>query len=140
MGFLDKIGLRKKSSEAPAAKKETEAVAKVDSTEKKAEPQKKADTGSSYQILLRPFVSEKAMGLAGFGKYVFVVHPKANKSEIRKSIQKVYDVHVTDVKIIKLPSKKRRYGRAKGQTSAIKKALVTLRAGEKIPGIIEQVG
>lgn len=140
MGLLDKIGFRKKAAPDESSVKAKPAVQAETSTAKKPEAAKKTDTGASYQILVRPFVSEKAMGLASAGKYVFVVHPRANKTEIRKSIQKVYDVHVESVKIVKLPSKARRYGKAQGKTSPIKKALVTLRVGEKIPGIIEQVG
>lgn len=98
------------------------------------------DTGRAYQLIIRPVLSEKGTHLASQGKYVFVIHSSANKSEVRKGIQKIYDVHVRDVKILKMPSKTRRYGRTVGHTSAFKKAIVTLRAGEKIPGIIESVG
>ena len=94
----------------------------------------------AHQILLHPVLSEKGTHLASKGEYVFMVTQAANKSEIAKAIQGVYEVHVRSVKIIKAPGKQRRYGRSIGRTSPRKKALVQLRAGEKIPGIIEAVG
>lgn len=135
MGILNKIGLGKKdkAEEKPAApvKQEQAEAPKV---------AKKTTAQISPYILQKPLVSEKAMSLAHNGKYVFAVNPRSNKTEIRKSIQQIFDVHITDVKIIKLPGKKRRYGRASGQTSPLKKAIVTLKEGENIPGIIESVG
>ena len=138
MGIFDKFRKKKKedaplSQSLPASEGGKETAAPVKSQVVK-------DMGLAYQILLRPVLSEKGTHLAGGGKYVFVVHSQANKSEIRKSIQAVYNVHVRDVKILKMPAKSRRYGRTVGQTSAFKKAIVSLRAGEKIPGIIEAVG
>ncbi|KKW29789.1 MAG: 50S ribosomal protein L23 [Parcubacteria group bacterium GW2011_GWA2_52_8] len=140
MGLLDKIGIKKKSTGAtpPAAKKEK--TAEPEKTESVAPKPAKSDTGRAYQILLRPLLSEKGTHLAGKGEYVFAVHPKANKTEIRKSIQKVYDVKVEKVRIVNLPGKRRRYGRTIGRTAASKKAIVKVAAGQKIPGIIESVG
>ena len=59
----------------------------------------------AHEILLRPILSEKGTSLAGAGKYVFAVQPRANKTEVKKSIQTVYEVHVEDVKIVKMPGK-----------------------------------
>lgn len=135
MGILDK--LKGKKAEAPKAD-----VAQDLKTET-ATASKAAQTPAMFggaQILVRPLLSEKGTHFAASGKYVFIVNRKANKPEIKKSIQKIYNVHVEDVKIINLPSKKRRYGMTSGETSAFKKAIVVLRSGEKIPGIIESVG
>lgn len=143
MGILSKLGLKKKQPAKPEAGKEARPEAEKQEGALGAQAKKipqKSDTGQAYQILLRPILSEKGTSLASRGKYVFAVHQRANKSEIRKSIQKVYDVHVNSVKIINLPGKMRRYGRTRGRTANWKKTVVTLRAGEKIPGIIEAVG
>ena len=138
MGIFDK--LKKTKTDAPAAQPET-VLEKAENpkTEQPAEILK-TDTGSAYQVLLHPVLTEKATRLASAGKYVFAVSPRANKSEIRKNVQKVYDVHVTEVKIINLHSKKRRYGKSSGSTSVRRKAIVYLREGEKIAGFIESVG
>lgn len=132
MGLLDKF---KKKKEEPKPKAEEPRAEKAQVKEHRVQ-----DTGMAYQILVRPVLSEKGTNLASQGRYVFEVHPGANKTEIRKSIEKVYDVHVDQVKIIKLPGKKRKYGRSIGRTSDWKKAVVVLRQGEKIPGIVESVG
>lgn len=133
MGIFDKFKFKKAPEKARPAKAEAA----------KPEPQKPVKKGGStlaYQILLRPVISEKGTALAGKGRYVFAVARSANKSEIKKSIQKVYDVQVRAVKIVKMPAKARRYGRSRGATSPWKKAIITVNAGEKIPGIIESVG
>jgi len=145
MGILDKLGIRKKK----AIKSGTDLqIQKPDAVPKKTEAkdlavrQKREKIGSqnSYQILIKPIVSEKGTALAGSGRYVFAVMRSANKSEIKKSVQVTYDVDVESVKIIKVPGKFRRYGRTTGRTSSWKKAIVTVKKGQKIPGIIEAVG
>ncbi|MDP2933702.1 MAG: 50S ribosomal protein L23 [bacterium] len=90
-------------------------------------------------MLLRPQFSEKSNSLSNKGKYVFIVDPAANKPEIKKAVEKVYDVHVTDVNVLRVSGKKRRYGRAVGQTRSWKKAVVTLKSGEKIEGISQVI-
>lgn len=99
----------------------------------------KTATGNAYRVLIRPEFSEKARMLSGLGKYVFVVHPAANKPEIKTAVEKVYDVHVTGVNVSKFSGKLRRYGRTTGRTRAWKKAIVSLRQGEKIEGLIDNV-
>lgn len=136
MGIFDKF---KKKSQPKTSEEKVQEPAVTKETEPKVETVT-GDTGQAYQILVRPIVTEKAAALAVSSKYIFAVNPRANKPEIKKSIQKVYKVHVTDVKILNLPGKGRRYGKAKGQTSEVKKAIVTLKQGEKIPGIIESIG
>lgn len=88
-------------------------------------------------VLIRPLISEKAGRLSTIGKYVFVVHPNATASEVKKEIQKVYKVKVASVNIVKLPGKVRRTGRTRGKTSDIKKAILTLVPGHSIAGITE---
>lgn len=134
MGIFDKF---KRKKEEPKAAPTSELASAPTKASGEAI---KGDTGRAYQILVRPIVTEKAAALAAFSKYIFAVSSRANKPEIKKSIQKVYHVHVEDVKILNLPGKGRRYGKVKGQTSEVKKAIVTLKQGEKIPGIIESIG
>lgn len=148
MGILDKFGLKKKTGAVEAKpttagreKASEKLVAEVERPPSRT-PGFKILAGKTraYEILVKPLLSEKATHLATGGKYVFAVHPRANKSEIRKAVQAVYEVHVEGVRIVHLPSKKRRYGRVTGETSAWKKAIITVRKGERIPGIIEAVG
>jgi large subunit ribosomal protein L23 len=70
------------------------------------------------------------------GKYGFLVNPKANKIQIAKAIEEKFNVHVTDVKTINHQGKSktqfRKSGRFTGKTAKYKKAIITLKEGEKI--------
>ncbi|OGE85112.1 MAG: 50S ribosomal protein L23 [Candidatus Doudnabacteria bacterium RIFCSPHIGHO2_02_FULL_46_11] len=88
-------------------------------------------------VLVKPIISEKAGKLATLGKYVFEVQTKANASEIKKEIEKVYKVKVASVNTIRLHGKVRRQGRQVGRTANRKKAVVTLIPGQTIEGLSE---
>lgn len=90
-----------------------------------------------HQILISPLITEKMTNItADKGKYGFLVNPKANKIQIAKAIESKFNVHVTDVKTINHPGKTktqfRKSGRYTGTTAKFKKAIVTLKEGEKI--------
>ena len=84
------------------------------------------------QIIIRPILTEKARELAQKGQYVFEVSKLANKSEIKKAIEKIFKVKVEKVRILNLPEKPRRWGRIFGKKRGIKKAIVKLKEGQKI--------
>jgi large subunit ribosomal protein L23 len=90
-------------------------------------------------VLVQPRISEKAGRLASMNKYVFKVQTSANKVEIRKAVESFYKVHVTRINIINNQGKHRTYGRTSGKTSDFKKAVVTLKKGDKIEGATETV-
>lgn len=83
-------------------------------------------------ILEGPHITEKTTDLAGEGKYVFEVSSNANKTEIKKAIEKLYKVKVVSVNILNMPSKIRRVGRTIGHLAGFKKAIVSLQKGHKI--------
>ncbi|NIP32772.1 50S ribosomal protein L23 [Candidatus Saccharibacteria bacterium] len=147
MGLLDKfkklreksVGDRKVAGKViEKEKKEAKKPKKKEAPKKKEEAKPKilrkesADTGLAYHNLIKPMVSEKSSFLTSEGKYVFVVHPDANKIEIKKAVQKVYNVRVRDVKIINMRGKSVRFGRVTGRTKDWKKAIVGLESGDKI--------
>lgn len=82
--------------------------------------------------LVKPLVTEKITYLQSEGQYGFEVRPEANKSEIKKAIEAIYNVHVTKVRMINCAGKQVRYGRISGQRKDRKKAIVTLKKGERI--------
>lgn len=144
MGIFDRFRFKGKDSKPPKSgltKKDENVLDMVkDVSEKPKKPAVlKSSTGNAFKVLLRPLFSEKATSLARSGKYVFMVHPDANKSEVKKAVEKVYDVAVTGVNMVNLSGKARRYGRLVGRTVAKKKAIVTLRAGQKIEGLIDVI-
>mgnify|MGYP001620069664 FL=1 len=86
----------------------------------------------SYDIVRDPHISEKGSRLAESNKYTFKVYERANKMEIKKSIEGIYGVNVTAVNVITIPHKARRIGKTEGFKKGYKKALVTIKAGQKI--------
>ena len=85
------------------------------------------------EILISPVITEKSMSDTAQGKYVFKVNPKANKVEIGKAVERAYKVEVVSVNIINVKPKERRFRfRQTGRTSRWKKAIVTLKKGQKI--------
>ena len=86
-------------------------------------------------IILRPIVTEKSVWVfsQNSDKYTFAVDPKANKIEIRSAIEKIFNVKVTKVNTLNCKGKPTRWGRKyHGNKSNWKKAVVTLREGDKI--------
>ena len=85
------------------------------------------------EIVKAPVITEKAANLGqNEGKYVFKVDPKANKTEIKLAIEKLFNVKVQDIRTINVKPKKRRVGRYAGLTNRSKKAIVTLAEGQTI--------
>jgi len=83
-------------------------------------------------VIIRPVVSEKSYGLMDLNKYTFLVHPDANKTEIKIAIEKIFDVKVTSVNTINRPGKRKRTKTGFGQRKATKRALVKLADGDRI--------
>ncbi|MCD5412888.1 MAG: 50S ribosomal protein L23 [Dehalococcoidia bacterium] len=85
-----------------------------------------------YEVLRRPVITEKNTDLMAQNKYVFEVMKRANKAQIKAAVEKAFKVRVVSVNTVMVPSKPRGYGRLKGQSPSWKKAIVTLRPGDKI--------
>ena len=85
-----------------------------------------------HQILLRPTITEKSTLLQESGKYTFQVAPRANKVEVKEAVEKNFGVTVMDVNITKLHGKVKRYGARMSKRPDIKKAVVTLKPGDRI--------
>lgn len=83
-------------------------------------------------IIIRPVISEKSTILRQFRKYEFVVSPFANKIEVKKAVEDIFDVKVEKVNIINKKGKEKRMGISVGRTSNYKRALVTLAEGYSI--------
>jgi large subunit ribosomal protein L23 len=84
------------------------------------------------QVVLAPVVSEKSYGLIEQNKYSFRIHPKAHKTQVRQAVEELFDVKVEGVNIVKVQSKPKRRGLSRGRRPGWKKAIVQLRAGDRI--------
>jgi large subunit ribosomal protein L23 len=83
-------------------------------------------------ILLKPAISEKAFALQEKNKYTFHVTPRANKAEIMAEIKRLFKVEPLDVHIVNIPGKLKRFGKMFGRRNDTKKAIVTIKEGQKI--------
>jgi len=125
-------GKEKNKVEKEASKKETPEK----KTEKKAAKQK-MESSVSYgyskkSILKEPLITEKSRDMSVNGKYVFSVSSSANKNEVKKEVQRRYDVTVEKVNIIKKGIRPKQFRGREGKIKMQKKAIVTLKEGDTI--------
>ena len=83
-------------------------------------------------IILAPVVSEKSYGALDGGVYTFIVHPDANKTEIKNAIQRIFEVKVVRVNTMWRRGKQKRTRYTLGTRSSQKRAIVTLAEGDTI--------
>jgi large subunit ribosomal protein L23 len=83
-------------------------------------------------VLLAPVISEKSYGLLDENKYTFDVHPKANKTQIKIAVKQIFNVEVIDVNTLNRAGKRKRTRFGYGRRRAVKRAIVTLRDGDRI--------
>ena len=86
----------------------------------------------AFHLIKYPLITEKANFMAQHNKYIFAVLPNANKFQIKDAIEKIYAVKVIDVTVMNVHPKKRRTRIIEGYKASYKKAIVTLRQGDKI--------
>ncbi|MGI6316731.1 MAG: 50S ribosomal protein L23 [Christensenellales bacterium] len=84
-----------------------------------------------YDVILRPVRTEKSYENAAEHKYTFEVAPKANKTEIKTAVEKIFKVKVIQVCTQTRKGKPKRMGRSEGYTSATKRAIVKLSPDSK---------
>lgn len=83
-------------------------------------------------IVKKPVVTEKSTALLEENKYTFIVDPRANKIEIRKAVEELFNVKVDEVRTMRVKGKFKRVRNRWGKTPEVKKAIVTLKPGSKI--------
>ncbi|MBI4186236.1 MAG: 50S ribosomal protein L23 [Chloroflexi bacterium] len=84
------------------------------------------------QVLRRPLITEKNTTLQAAGKYAFEIAADANKHQVKEAVEKSFKVKVAAVNVMTVPGKRKRIGRRQTSTQSWKKALVTLKPGDKI--------
>jgi len=85
-----------------------------------------------FEVIRRPLVTEKNTSLQAQGKYAFEVAREANKNQVKQAVEKAFKVNVTAVNMISVRGRERRVGRRIVTGSSWKKAVVTLKTGDKI--------
>jgi large subunit ribosomal protein L23 len=85
------------------------------------------------EIIKRPLITEKSMQLVEqLNQYTFEVDKRANKVQIKKAVEELFNVTVTSVNVINTAPKKKRVGKYEGFKAQKSKAIVTLKAEDKI--------
>jgi len=83
-------------------------------------------------VLLAPIISEKSYGLLDENKYTFLVHPGANKTQIKIAVEQVFNVKVLGVNTINRQGKRKRSRTGFGKRKDTKRAIVSVAAGDRI--------
>ena len=91
-----------------------------------------------YDVILKPIVTEKSMNAMGEKKYTFMVHPEANKSQIKEAVEKMFEgTKVKSVNTMNMDGMNKRRGMVVGKTAKSKKAIVALTEDSKDIEIFE---
>ena len=91
-----------------------------------------------YDVILKPIVTEKSMNAMGEKKYTFMVHPEANKSQIKEAVEKMFEgTKVKSVNTMNMDGKNKCRGMVVGKTAKSKKAIVALTEDSKDIEIFE---
>jgi len=128
---IETIAEKKPVHNAPAPTSKMLADAGGEAPKRETVKRKKS-VATVYNIVSEPHISEKSMGLNEINQYIFDVFPKANKVQIKEAIEIIYGVDVLSVNIINIAPKKRRLGKIQGFKKGYKKAIVKVKAGQKI--------
>ncbi|MFX4263045.1 50S ribosomal protein L23 [Pelotomaculum propionicicum] len=83
-------------------------------------------------VLRKPLITEKSTSLIEDNKYTFQVDPKANKTEIKQAVESIFKVKVEKVNTMNVKGRMKRVRNIPGRTPDTKKAIVTLKKGDKI--------
>lgn len=84
---------------------------------------------NSYDIIIKPVITEKSNDHIALGKYTFIVHPQATKPEIKRAVEELFGVYVKSVNTINytgLKAKTKRMGKHEGKRSGYKKAIISI--------------
>ena len=91
-----------------------------------------------YDVILKPVITEKSMEDMGAKKYTFLIHPEANKAQIKEAVEKMFEgTKVAKVNTMNSEGKNRRRGMVTGKTAKTKKAIVQLTEDSKDIEIFE---
>lgn len=85
-----------------------------------------------HDVIFAPVLSEKAVAGIENARYTFYVHPQANRTQIKEAVQQVFEVDVVKINLLNQRGKVKRMGRYEGREKKRKKAIVTLKPGQRI--------
>jgi large subunit ribosomal protein L23 len=86
----------------------------------------------TYDVIKRPLLTEKLSRQKDANLYAFEVDRRTNKIEIKQAVEHIFKVKVLDVRTVTMPGKNRRFGARQTEKRPWKKAIVELKAGDRI--------
>lgn len=133
MGILDTIKKKLKSEDSKEQKSQKIQKETVESESKSSGKKTNGMSNALFSnIIKNPRITEKSSMLQADHQYVFHVDQRTCKPEIKKAIENIFNVRVVKVNTINVSGKNVRLGKHEGRTSDFKKAIVTLKEGDKI--------
>ncbi|PPE04922.1 50S ribosomal protein L23 [Entomoplasma ellychniae] len=84
------------------------------------------------EVIQKPVLTEKSFVGHANGVYTFLVNKKANKVQIKKTFEQIFEVKVESVRTMNYDGKEKRMGKFAGKTNNYKKAIITLKEGESL--------
>jgi large subunit ribosomal protein L23 len=81
---------------------------------------------TGYDIVLYPILTEKSQKFQVHGKYVFKVHPKSTKVQVKKAVESIFKIEVLSVNVLRRPSKSKSFKGKDGLRSGFKKCIITI--------------
>jgi len=130
MAIIDKIK-KVVAKEEKDAKAEVN-VSKKDTAERKTREDSKQKGVVYHNIIKEPYITEKTSMMGQENKYVFKVSKNVNKIDIKKAVENIFEVSVVNVAVVNTAGRKVRLGRHEGRKPGFKKAIITLKEGDKI--------
>jgi large subunit ribosomal protein L23 len=130
MALIDKIkkAVKKEESETEIQ----EGVLNEGAVEKNQKKTLKQEGVIYHDILREPYITEKTSMMGQDNKYVFKVPKNINKIDVKRAVEDVFGVSVVNIAVINTASRKVRLGRHEGRKPGFKKAIITLKEGDKI--------
>ncbi|TSD01244.1 MAG: large subunit ribosomal protein L23 [Parcubacteria group bacterium Athens0714_25] len=86
----------------------------------------------AYRHLIQPWITEKSHAQMASNKYIFKVLKDSDKKKVAMAVETLYGVNVIAVNMVNIPAKNRRYGKSVGKKAGFKKAIVSLKEGDRI--------
>lgn len=106
---------------------------KTETAEKKTGSSKGALRSPANEFIIKhPLITEKAYHMSATGQYVFVVDKHTNKSEVKKAIKQIYNVDPVSVNTVTIRGERQKFRGVAGKKPTTKKAIVTLKKGQKL--------
>lgn len=132
MALFDFLKSKKEIERSRKSAKPLAAPKRPVSEKKEAVVITKKAVKENYDVLRNPHITEKSTVLSENNEYIFKISQSANKTQVKEAVRNIYGVDVVKVRIINIHRKRKRFGKNMGWSKGYKKAIVSVKEGQKI--------